>query len=670
MGRVTMWFGAILYLAVSLSAQDQDFPAKNLDSLSLEELMQVKVQGAALHPQTLRDAPASVTIITAEEISKYGYRTLGEALASVRGFYLNDNRTYESLGVRGFGAPDDYDSHVLVMINGHSMTDNIFGYMLFLGNDFPLDLNLIKQIEIIRGPSSALYGTNGMFATINIVTKTPDEAAPASLTTTLDSFGEKKGQIAASQTIGKNAQVLVSGSVYNNSGESPLYFPEFNSPQTNYGEAIDMNGERGYHLFSNLVWRNWTILALFSGNDKIQPISWGPTIFDDRGTQNYATRNFVDAAYARDIWRGTLRWRTYYDEQRYLGRFDYPLEPPMPLDAVEDNRELINGKWTGSELTYRTDLGIWGAVTAGVDAKLDIRAILTDFDVTPAPATFLSIDRPDRNVAFLLQDEHKLSRNWTLDLGARYDKSTLLHDFVSPRLALIYQPRGGWTYKFLYGRSFRNPSLFQLFDGDGHSAIANPSLRPESGDQFEADAERKIGKRWSFLTAAYGYQLYNYIDGFLTGSQGLIQYRNEGTLRAGGVEVEVSGKPAAWLEFTASYAIQRTQNLGHGGVLENSPEHLGKLHFAIPLGRKFQFSSGMQYTGAVVSLAEQRVSPVLLADVSLISRKLSNNFDFTLGVRNAFNRSYSDPVALNPMVDTMLQPGRSVFVELIPHRAR
>ena len=671
MGRVTVWFGAILCLAVLLRAQDQDFPAKSLDSLSIEELMQVKVQGAALHPQSLQDAPASVTIISADDIRKYGYRTLGEALASVRGFYLDNNRTYETIGVRGFGAPDDYNSNVLIMVNGHSMTDNLFGYTLFLANDFPIDMNLIKQIEIIRGPSSALYGTNGMFATINIVTKTPDQAGPAELTTTFDSFGERKGEVTVATPIGKNAQVLLSGSVYNNTGESPLYFPEFNTPQTNNGEAIDMNGEKGYHLFSNLVWKNWTILAVFSASDKIQPISWGDTIFNNRGTQNHGTRNFIDAAYARQMWRGTVRWRTYYDEQYYGGRFEYPLDPADAFGSgVEDNRTALNGKWIGSELTYRTELGVLGTVTAGLDAKFDIRASQSDYDVSPTPVSYLYVNNLDRNQALFLQDERKLSAHWTLDLGVRIDRSQLLHDFFSPRAALIYQPRSRWTYKFLYGRSFRNPSQFQLYYGDGLSGIANPALRPESADTVEIDAERKVGKNWNLLTAAYGYQLHDYIDGFPTGSLGLIQYQNTGDLRAGGIEVELDGKAFGWLETTASYAIQRTQNLSAGGVLENSPEHLGKLHFAVPLGHKFEFSSGMQYTAAVVSLAELRVSPVLLADFTLISRKLSSNFDFTLGIRNAFNRSYSDPIALNPMVDTMPQPGRSIFVELIPHRAR
>jgi hypothetical protein len=84
-------------------------------------------------------------------IRKYGYLTLGEALASVRGFNQNYNRTYTTIGARGFNVPSDYGSRILVLVNGHNMADNIFDSMLWFGEDFPVDLKLMQRIEVIRG---------------------------------------------------------------------------------------------------------------------------------------------------------------------------------------------------------------------------------------------------------------------------------------------------------------------------------------------------------------------------------------------------------------------------------------------------------------------------------------------------------------------------------------
>ena len=108
---------------------------------------------------------------------------------------------------------------------------------------------------------------------------------------------------------------------------------------------------------------------------------------------------------------------------------------------------------------------------------------------------FVNINKRDKTLAFFVQDEKKLSPHWSLNLGARYDLSTYRKNFVSPRAALIYQPSDQWSYKFLFGRSFRNPSAFQLFYDDGFAAVANPGLRPESANTIEVDVERKLG-RW------------------------------------------------------------------------------------------------------------------------------------------------------------------------------
>src|SRR4029079_4807453 len=358
--------GLGLFLAVPARSDDakpSPASAQDLTTLSLEQLLDIRVESAALHPQTLEDAPASVTVLTAEDLRKYGYRTLGEALASVRGFYGAYDRSYHSVGLRGFNLPADYASRFLIMVNGHNMADHIFDSMLWFGVDFPIEMNLVKQIEIVRGPSSALYGSNGIFATINIVTKSPPEAGPPALTLDSGSFGEKKAQVMIAAPIRK-ANLLFSGSVFNNSGQSPLYFPQFNTPANNDGQALRMDSEKGYHIFANLIWRHWSITAVLSDRNKIQPISWGPTIFNDRGTQLMESAGYVEAAYARELAHGALEWRTYFNADHLSGRFDYPLDTPYG-SLVEDNRTFSESDWIGTRLSYRFVVSHIGTLTGG-----------------------------------------------------------------------------------------------------------------------------------------------------------------------------------------------------------------------------------------------------------------------------------------------------------------
>src|SRR5690348_8284906 len=102
--------------AAQSAGQDEDFLFGDI----------ALVESAGMHAQTLRDAPANVTVISDEDIRLYGYRTLGEALTYARGFYLTDDRAYQHLGLRGFDVPGDYGTRWLVMINGHPMADHIF----------------------------------------------------------------------------------------------------------------------------------------------------------------------------------------------------------------------------------------------------------------------------------------------------------------------------------------------------------------------------------------------------------------------------------------------------------------------------------------------------------------------------------------------------------------
>src|SRR5947207_1722408 len=129
-----------------LAQQEQTPP--DLLQMDLEDLMKIKVQpvyGASKHLQKVTQAAASVTIITAEEIQSFGYRTLADTLRSVPGFYLTYDRNYSFAAVRGFGRTGDYNERILLLIDGHRMNDVIYD-LAYIGTEFPLDVALIERV--------------------------------------------------------------------------------------------------------------------------------------------------------------------------------------------------------------------------------------------------------------------------------------------------------------------------------------------------------------------------------------------------------------------------------------------------------------------------------------------------------------------------------------------
>src|SRR6185503_19210749 len=113
----------------------------------------------------------SVSFITAAEIARYGYRTLADILRGVRGMYVVNDRNYSLLGTRGFALPGDYNSRILLLVNGHRVNDNIYG-QAEIGAEFGLDPAMFERVEIIRGPASSLYGDSAFFAVVNVITRT------------------------------------------------------------------------------------------------------------------------------------------------------------------------------------------------------------------------------------------------------------------------------------------------------------------------------------------------------------------------------------------------------------------------------------------------------------------------------------------------------------------
>lgn len=91
---------------------------EDIRDIPLDSLLNMRISTASKYNQTMNEAPASVTIITSEDIERYGYRTLEDVFAGVRGFYISNDRNYSYVGVRGFGRPTDYNNRILLLIDG------------------------------------------------------------------------------------------------------------------------------------------------------------------------------------------------------------------------------------------------------------------------------------------------------------------------------------------------------------------------------------------------------------------------------------------------------------------------------------------------------------------------------------------------------------------------
>src|SRR5688572_7027104 len=197
-------------------------------ALSLEELGRVDlVYAASRHAQTRGEAPSSVSIVTAEEIRRHGYRTLGDVLRSVGSFYLTDDRNYGYVGVRGFGRPGDYNTRILVLVDGIRVNEPVYDAS-YVGREFVLDPAAIDRVEIVRGPGASMYGNSAFFAVVNVVTKQGRQLRGGELSVSGGSFEDVGGRLTWGTATPGGLDVLASVSASHLGGRT-LYFPEFDA---------------------------------------------------------------------------------------------------------------------------------------------------------------------------------------------------------------------------------------------------------------------------------------------------------------------------------------------------------------------------------------------------------------------------------------------------------
>ena len=444
--------GVSCFSAWTLNAQSQS--DSDAMSLSFEELTHAKVFSASKHLEDSRQAPSSVSTITAEDIRRYGWRTLGDALSSLRGFYTSYDRNYTYLGVRGILRPGDYNSRVLLLLNGHRMNDNVFDNA-FIGTEFALDLDLIDHIEVVRGPSSSLFGTNAVFGVINVITRHNVSDSSVELSGDTSSFLGRTGRLNTTFQKGPTSvRSIFSGSLYRSAGQPRLFFPEFASPSTNNGWAVDVDGDRSAHAFADLQYGNFRIHGLFSTRTKIIPTGSFGANFNDPANLSTDSRAYVESSSPRAVSLGDINFRGYYDWYGFLGVAAFGgLTPPNRLVG----KTFGGAHWVGTEASLDRQIGRH-RIIVGADYEHSIRIVQENIWVGQGPF-FYDRWQPSRAAAYG-EGELNFIPKLSIRLGARLDWFNLYGNSLSPRIAFVYSPNSRTALKYIYGRAFRAPNVY------------------------------------------------------------------------------------------------------------------------------------------------------------------------------------------------------------------
>lgn len=650
-------FARLLALLVGVGSAMAQQPAKDLGDASLAELGNIQVYSASKHMQSLLDAPSSVSVITADEIKKYGYRTLADILRSVRGFYITYDRDYTFVGVRGFGRLGNWNSSILLLINGHRINDNVLGDA-FIGPEFLVDLDLVDRVEIIRGPSSSLYGAQAFLAVINVITRKPAQLKGLELSLAPASFGTYEGRA----TYGgqhKGIGILLSGTFYNSAGQT-LFFPQFDSPMTNNGVTRNTDFENYEHVLATVSFRGFTLQGLFSARDKGVPTGYFGAVFNDPRTVNLDYHQYLDLSYQHSVGeKWDLTARTSYDQARLQGPVVFPTGLSDGSTAV-DTYSFRGNWWDGEAKLSRTFLRKH-RITLGAEVTDNLRQDQGNYFegvFTPDPASSVIW-------AMYAQDEFAILHKLTLSAGVRYDHYSIFGGTTNPRLGLIYHLSRLTALKVLYGTAFRAPEPYELAPDFGSFYDDNLHLGPEKIRTIEGVLEQALGSHFTLSGSVFRNQIRDLISLVTQPSNNQSVYENSAKADAAGVEVELSARLAGGVQGRASYSYVDAEEPDTHQILTNSPQHLGKLNLSMPLVQQRLFASlDAQYTSPSLTLAGNTVSGFAVFNVTLLGHTLGKHLDLSASVYNLFDKKYFDPGRPEDPEDAIQQDGRNFRIKV------
>ena len=681
------------------------------DELSLL-FSQTEVTTASKAPEPAALAPASVTVITAEEIRRSGARDLTDVLRHVVGIEL----TRDQFGAvqfvsRGLLSPSE-SNQILLLIDGVPANIPYYGGASLVYDD--LALTGIKRIEVVRGPGSALYGASAFAGVIQVITRHGEEVNGMEASGGGGSYPAAHAALVAGRKFGTDGSVVFRADVLASEGPSiriaedaftGVEGPE--GPVSNAPGVIPTFKEK-VHLGVNAKFGDATLHLSFLRN--LRGV-WLGNYVNVAEIQEYEQ---IDA-YERIAWSKSflgdrLNIQTALIAQQHNEYEVQQVYPQARFDADQDR-----GPWPGDIEDYSSEpaLDIGDLASNSFSSEAQVSWKLAERNTLLAGVTYQTINQTDtyfyenwddegiseervplpfntavsRQVAGgFINDDWTIAANLTglyrlrILAGIRYDyyeddvfrKEDLGHEkkfsAVAPRAGLVYEIARGVYVKYLYGRAFRPPSFRELYSDDPNVVVGRPDLFAETIDFHEVSTGVARPRFQAQLTAFSGRGQ----DLLVSRTVGTtIEFGNLGKSGTDGVEAEARVEFLPGSSVFANATVQRVRQLD---IAQDSPgvsRVKGNGGFSVNLGKRFHLYTTAHYLGprlqpdAGAELDEDReIDGYVFLNSALTLRTALEGVELQISAFNLLDSDYRDPFDGPALPDELPGEGRSLWAEV------
>ena len=626
------------------------------------------VTAASRQPEEARTAPATVEVFTAEDIQNMGARTLSDLLRTLESVYVQTNDdSRESVWFRGIRTR--YNDKVLLMVDGTPWRDIVYENA-FINKYFPL-CN-VERVEVIRGPGSALYGTNAFAGVINVVTKRPPDKGYAEVMAGGGDYNTRESYIQGGYKEG-SVGLYGWGNYFDTDGDG-VDFDRYQRKQ-----ALSWNPKQNISGGLTFTAGELTLSA--------EKVHFYHTLFDDwdvptwrwndQGEGYWYNDTYLTASYQHSFAEGfsvrALAYYQKYDLHDFWRTWNSGQQGPNATPAdVEDSIDVAKkGHRTGADFQATVATSNKNDMVCGLTYEREVNSQTTDhwYEVQTGVTTVPYYIAPVTITtgAIYAQDTWKPSAWATLTLGLRGDHSSVFGWKTSPRLSAAFHPGSKLVIKLLYGEAFRAPSCRELYTVTSSFVPGNPHLKPESIRTTEVSATYTFSQ----YVQAHLNLYYESTRNLIYADNGQPYENHPGAIIRGletGLQLAWPNRITAYANYshtqTDEYEVPR--NLAHAGVNVPWGGHFNWNMNAICVSSRPRDPEDLYaYDPSKPPYHRPDVPAYITFNTTMRFLKVWHELELDASIYNVFGKTYYDPSYQPTSENDIKAPGRTFVVRAV-----